>query len=140
MHSVNGIDLNGSEYETLLALVEAERSGTDPRSVADASLHPDGGLFFDKRAAEVYRGLLRRGLIDADPAMGGVVFYGVTQAGIDFVDDYAAVQAAEESAKKAQWAHDWKVAAFGAVSGGILGLVSGALSSELVAFLKSLAL
>lgn len=136
MHSVNGIDLNGSEYETLLALVEAERSGSDPCGVAEASLHPDGGLFFDKRAAEVYRGLLRRGLIDADPAMGGVVFYGVTQAGIDFVDDYAA----EESAKKAQWAHDWKVAAFGAVSGGILGLVSGALSSELVAFLKSLAL
>ncbi|MBS6941480.1 MAG: hypothetical protein KH142_08450 [Slackia piriformis] len=54
------------------------------------------------------------------------------------MDDYAAVRDAEESAKKAQWAHDWKVAAFGAVSGGILGLVSGAFSSQLVSLLQSL--
>lgn len=140
MRSANGIDLNGSEYRELLALVEAERSGADPSDIAEASLHPDGGLFFDKRAAEVYRGLLRRGLVEADPVMGGVVFYGVTQAGIDFVDDYAAMQDAEEAARKAQWSHDRRIAAGGAIAGGLLGLVSGAFSSELVAFIKALAL
>lgn len=98
------------------------------KALADASLRPDGETF-DRRAMEVYRGLLDVGLIDATLVWGGLLFHGITQRGLDFVDDYAASQKAEEDAKKAQWAHDWKVAAFGAVAGGMLGLVSGAFSS-----------
>lgn len=139
MHSVDGIDLQGSEYRELVALVEAERSGKGAKALADASLRPDGETF-DRMAMEVYRGLLDVGLIDATSVWGGLLFHGITQRGLDFVDDYAASQEAEEAAKKAQWAHDWKVAAFGAVSGGILGLVSGAFSSQLVSLLQSLLL
>lgn len=139
MHSVNGIDLQGSEYAALLALVEAERSGADAQAVAAAALHRGDGPF-DGRAVETYRGLLDAGLIDATPVWGGILFHGVTQRGLDFVDDYAAAQDAEEAGRKAQWAHDRRIAAGGAIAGGLLGLVSGALSSEFVAFLKSLAL
>lgn len=138
MHSVNGIDLQGSEYRTLRSLVEAERSGTDPQTIADAALRPNGEMACDKYAAETYRGLYDAGLIDATPVWNGILFHGLTQKGFDFVDDYVAAQDAEESARKSQWAHDWKVAAFGAVSGGMLGLVSGAFSSQLVSLLQSL--
>ena len=137
MHSVNGIDLQGSEYAALLALVEAERSGADAQAVAATALHRDGGPF-DGRAVETYRGLFDAGLIDATPVWGGILFHGITQKGVDFVDDYAALRDAEESARRAQWAHDWRIAAFGVISGGLLGLVGGAFSSQLVSLLRSL--
>lgn len=132
MYAMNGITLQGSEYEELKLLVDAERNGGDVARLAESRLRQKGDdEDFDDRRCEIYRGLKSAGLISGVNADGGFLFVCLNQKGIDFIDDYA--QSEDESRKrtKEQRAHDYKVAAFGAVTGGILGMVGGVLSSQI---------
>ncbi|WP_101723096.1 hypothetical protein [Eggerthella timonensis] len=135
MYTVNMIDLQSSEYDELALLVEAEEHGDNVKELATNRLQPNGAGFDDRRS-EVYRGLDSVGLITGFSVDDGFVFFELTQKGIDFIRDYEASVAAEKKRSDDQRRHDYKVASYGAVAGGILGLFSGALGSWLLSWLS----
>lgn len=129
MYSVNGVDLQSSEFEELKLLVSAERENEGSGLVAENHLHPTGEKYsFSEKYIEVYEGLHEVGLIKGYKVDCGFLFGGVTQKGFDFVDDYATVVALDVEEKKKQRLHDYKIAAFG-IAGGLL---SGALGSWMI--------
>lgn len=133
VYIINGVDLQGSEYNELKLLVEAENNGSDPRAIAFSHLNPTGDRYeFDEIHLEIYRGLLSVGLIDAINASNGLEFYGLTQKGRDFIKDYADLVVKNEREEKSRRRHDYKVAAFGIVG----GLFSGMLGTLLIHFLQ----
>lgn len=130
MYDVDGISLTGSEYRKLALLVECKRAGGDVKACAS-----EANASEDLDAAqnnEILRGLMDAGLILGVRASRGVVFRGITQAGFDFVDDFEAMSSQKRERTKEQRAHDWRVSAFGTITGGVLGLFGGALSGWLV--------
>ena len=126
MYKANGIELTGGEYEELRALVESK----DRAGLAESHLRPDGGPF-DSDAVQLYRSLLRKKLIVGSSFMGGFDFRGVTIWGDHWVADYDEQARREARERRERRNHDFLVALFGAVSGGLLGLFSGALASLL---------
>lgn len=101
MYEVDGIDLTRSQYAELRAL--ASIADEDERKAfSDKALRPYGqdGMW-NPNGVWLYRSLYEMGLIDGTPVSNGFVFYGVlTQAGTDWVDDFAAKELAE---KKLLW-------------------------------------
>ena len=132
MYAINGIDLQSSEYDEL----EANDRGEDVDALASRRLRPDGSL--DDMAFEVYAGLESAGLVAGFATFSGFVFSGLTQKGIDFIRDYEKSIEDERTRTREQRIHDYKVASYGAIAGGILGLFSGALGSWLLDGLRSL--
>ncbi|MBR3690580.1 MAG: hypothetical protein IKL97_05730 [Eggerthellaceae bacterium] len=124
MYTVNLIDLQSSEFEELELLVDAERRGEDVCALARQRIFPHGKEHdCDARKAEIYRGLQSVGLIVGVKYDGGFIFRHLTQKGLDFIDDYRASEKAEVKRTKDQRRHDYKIAAFGWIGGGIMGAV-----------------
>lgn len=139
MYSVNMIDLQSSEYNELKLLVETERAGKDPVQLANSRLHPTGEKYaFDRRMCEIYSGLASVKLISGFNVDNGFLFHEINQRGFDFIDDYAASEKAETKRTKEQRAHDYKVALFGIVSGGLLGFLGGLLSGPILTLVEQL--
>lgn len=96
MYSVNGIDLPSSQYRELCDLVALD---SDEKRVefSKKALNPyEDKTIWNPNGLDCYKGLYKKGLIDGTPAMNAFLFYGVvTQAGIDFVRDYEALQKQE---------------------------------------------
>lgn len=124
MYRADGITLNGSEFDTLRALAEAD----DPKALANELLDSDAD-----RYREVMVGLKRAGLVSGLAASNGFVFIQLNESGRAFVRDYdAAVEAEREAEERRrreiedQKRHDYKVALFsllgGAISGGLVTL------------------
>lgn len=135
MYTVNGIDLQSSEFNELKLLVESEKKGDDPKDTATRRLKPDGNVF-DDRICEIYKGLHDVGLVSGFSVHSGFLFSSLTQKGIDFIEDYETSVSEEKRRSEAQRKHDYKVASYGAVAGGLLGLFSGALGSWLLGWLS----
>ena len=131
MYSINMIDLQSSEDDELKLLVEAEERNEDVEAMAMKRLRPDGREF-DMRACEIYRGLKSYGLVAGMNAENGFFFFELNQKGIDFIHDYDKSVEDERMRTREQRRHDYKVASYGAIAGGLLGLFSGALGSWLV--------
>ncbi len=125
MYTINGIDLQSSEYDELKLLVEAHDRGEDVEALASQRLRPEGSL--DDGAFEVYVGLESVGLVSGCGLLGGFDFSGLTQRGIDFIHDYEKSVEGERKKAREQRIHDYKVALFsfggGAVSGGAITLI-----------------
>lgn len=79
-------------------------------------------------------GLAKAGLIDCKFSLAEESYGGLTSLGRSYFED----KAEAEKAWQAEHRHDYRVAAFGAVAGGLLGLVSGAFSAELMAWVKAI--
>lgn len=91
MYSINGIDLTGSQYRELKSLVGLH-SDEERASFAAKTLHPyENQNIWNPNGIECYKALESLGLIEGTRGMNAFLFYGVvTQAGIDFVQDFAA--------------------------------------------------
>lgn len=96
MYEVNGIDLPSSQYRELCDLVSLG-SDEERKAFSDKALRPyEDKSLWNQNGVDCYGGLLDKGLIEGAPTMGGFLFYGVvTQAGIDFVNDYKAASRRE---------------------------------------------
>lgn len=93
MYSINGIDLTGSQYRELKSLVGLH-SDEERASFAAKTLHPyENQNIWNPNGIDCYKALESLGLIEGTRGMNVFLFYGVvTQAGIDFVQDFAAKQ------------------------------------------------
>lgn len=93
MYSINGIDLTGSQYRELKSLVGLH-SDEERASFAAKTLHPyENQNIWNPNGIECYKVLESLGLIEGTRGMNAFLFYGVvTQAGIDFVQDFAVKQ------------------------------------------------
>jgi hypothetical protein len=128
--------VRSSEYEELKRLVDVERRGDDLGSFVSERLSPGGE--FDGRKCEIYGELFRAGLIEGVEIDGGFCFFGLTQKGVDCVDDREAGNREEEERAKTQRRHDYLVASYGALAGGVLGFLGGALGSRLLEFFSDI--
>lgn len=139
MYEVNGRSLSESEYKELCKLVDAESKGEDVKALASESLHPNGDdMSPNRESVATYCALRRAGLVSGMPCDNDFVFIELSHAGRDFVRDYRSKAAAEDKSRKSQWRHDVRVAAFGSITGGVLGLVGGCFSSQFVEWLSGL--
>lgn len=98
MYSVNGIDLPSSQYKELCDLVSL---GSDEERVklSKKALQPyEDKTLWNPNGIDCYKGLCSKGLIEGISAMNSFIFYGVvTQAGIDFVNDYKELERQNKS-------------------------------------------
>lgn len=127
MYEANGIVLTDSEYSELKLLLE------NRGSLQAFGLHRQGD---DDDRKKLYASLLDKRLIEAATTWDGtVIVMDITHAGLSFVHDYERAAEDEDRESKAQRAHDYKVAAFGAVcgtvSGGALGFLGGLFSDQI---------
>ena len=98
MYEVNGIDLPGSQYRELRDLVALPDDESRVEFSKKALQPYEDPMLWNPHGVECYKALESLGLIGGTRAMGAFLFYGkVTQAGIDFVHDYAAKQKADRS-------------------------------------------
>ena len=74
------------------------------------------------------------GMIDCRIEPGYCVYGGLTAKGRSYFDD----KAEAERSWRSEHRHDYRVAAFGAVTGGILGLFGGAFSSQIIAWVTTI--
>ena len=89
MYSINGIDLTGSQYRELTRLVSLEDDDAR-RALAESELieSRDPVPTFCEDAVARFRALDGLGLVSGSAVMGGYLFDRVTEAGLDFVNDY----------------------------------------------------
>lgn len=132
MYTVNGIDLSSGEFELLEKLVAVS---DDPEAVRATLQHE---LEADPRLLPCAQELVTTRLIEGVKAPGYVYVQDVNRSGIDFVHDYYAMEKAKSDKEKLNKRHDYKVALYGAISGGVLGLFSGALGGYLAQWIASL--
>lgn len=130
VHEYGGVSLSASEWRELEKLVDSD----DPSTVASESLN-------DELSSAVYRSLLDKGMISGFKTWGGVVYDGLTVAGIDFVEDCREAERIAEKSKRSDRRHDYVVALFSSAIGFILGLIAEeatGLLSGLLAMLRTL--
>lgn len=109
---VNGLDLSGSEYDLLSALVDSD----DPVSTADSIYEKDRAVY-----TELIRGLARKKLVESLMPRESSRLRSVTAAGRSAVTDYRAALAQAEADKRDAKRHDWLVASYGIVGGAVAG-------------------
>lgn len=133
MYSVNGVDLQSSEFEFLKKLVNVYTNGESVLEFAkdESEKNP---LVIDL-VRDLINAALLRGLVTT---YGVIVILEMKQAGIDFVHDYYALKEQEEAELKQNRRHDYKVASYGAVAGGVLGLFSGAFGGSVIDAISAL--
>lgn len=133
MYKVGGIELTGTEYGLLEALVNERDASGDCRPLARRLLKLDRnlGLFSDKDESRVFIALMAKGLVTGKESSGFFFFGDLTYLGIDFVREHRA--AVQEAARKTRSdrLHDYSVQTWGAVSGGVVGLFTGAIGGWL---------
>lgn len=126
------------DYLSYLVGVE-ESDGED--AVADILEDHHGDYFAgtgDAREAESHNRSIRHlaevGMIDCQIEPGCCTYGGLTAKGRSYFDD----KAEAERSWRSEHRHDYRVAAFGAVTGGILGLFGGAFSSQIIAWVTTI--
>lgn len=129
MYKVDGIKLQKGEYDLLRKLVDDYDS--------DVSMSPFleryNGSYADGRIDEAFKGLLKKKMVDGYITDERIRLKRITQKGLDFIHDFDAKKLEEETTRKIQFRHDYKVALFGIVAGGLLGFIGGLFSSDIKA-------
>ncbi len=143
------IELNSEARECLTELTRMSESGQSVADFTEKRLYSElsheegesGGLagirpwvphdgFYPQM--DVYRSLAESGMLEVRRVDGGLYHFGeLTTEGRCYLADRAAAEA--EAARKLRESrrHDYKVASYGAIAGGIFGLFSGAFAGWL---------
>lgn len=135
MHEMNSITLSGSEYKLLKRIVDCYDKNGDPSflsSIRFDDSYANGCI--DQAFFELYG----KNLIDGTLTPTGIKLKELPQSGLDFVHDYEQKKLDDAKRTKQQRRHDYKVASYGAIAGGILGLFGGAFSAQLLGWVTTL--
>lgn len=88
-------------------------------------------LELDSDYSAVCKSLKDRNLIEGTPFDGGFLLWGITPEGKSYFADLEEAQKLEEKEKRSSRLHDYKVASFGIIGGGIMGALAAILLSLL---------
>ena len=130
MYSINGVDLSSTDYEKLRDLVEMKDNGKDYISFANEELHSIKD--WNDPCYCSYESLIKNELAIGFISLGGIRFDDLTPKGNDFIHDYQVIQDKEKKMDIADKRHDYKVAAFSAGLGFVLGYLTHILQTILL--------